>query len=131
MSAVELTIKALKASAGVTATVGTNPARIFPLVLPLGTQLPAISVAMQSEDDDYHLGGANQYPVSSVRIHCTAATAKAAVELGEAVKAALQDHHGTYGGVHVSFRKQGTDFTDFAEDFSTHRRMMSFAVRWR
>ena len=63
-----------------------------------------------------------------------AATAKAAIELGEAVKVALRDHLYTEDSppsVHASFQKDGPDFTDWSDNLSTHRRVMSFSVRWR
>lgn len=128
MSAVSLTIKALLAQSGVTSRTST---RVYPLPLPHSTTLPAIAVALSGEDEDYLLGGASQYPVSSVQVHCIAAKAKDAIALGEAVKVALRDLHYTTGGADAWFAKEGPDFTDYADDLSTHRRLMSFAVRWR
>lgn len=133
MSAVSLTINALKAAGGVSARVST---RVYPFPLPHSTVLPAIAVAMSSEVDEYHLQGASQYPETTVQIHCVAAKAKDAIELGEAVKIALRDllYTDTVNSppaARASFRKEATDFTDFADDLSTHRRVMTFSVRWR
>jgi hypothetical protein len=128
MSAVSLTINALLAQASVTALVST---RIKPFPLPQGLALPAIAVAMSAEDEEYLLGGASQYPEATVQIHCTATAASAAIDLGEAVKIALRDLHYTASGADALFTKEPVDFTDFADDLSTHRRVMSFAVRWR
>jgi hypothetical protein len=128
MSAVSLTIKALLAQAGVT---GTTSTRIYPFPLPPTTTLPAIAVAMTAEDEEYLLSGASQYPETSVQIHCIALKAKDAIALGEAVKTALRDHLYSSGATRASFKKDGPDFTDYADDLSTHRRLMTYTVRWR
>lgn len=131
MSAVSLTIRALLAESGVTATTSQ---RVFPSVLPLMTTLPAIAVAMSSEAEEYHLQGASRYPEATVQIHCIASKAKDAMELGERVKEALRDKLYTSADsppVYASFQKDATDFTDFADDQTTHRRVMTFNVRWR
>jgi len=128
MSAVSLTIKALLAQSGVTALTST---RIYPFPLPPTTTLPAIAVAMTAEDEVYLLSGASQYPETAVQVHCIATKAKDAIALGEAVKIALRDHLYSSGAIRASFMKDGPDFTDYADDLSTHRRVMAFTVRWR
>lgn len=132
MSAVSLTIQALLAKAGVT---GTTSTRIYPSVLPHSTALPAIAVSLSGEEEEMLLQGASQYPRASVQIHCVAATAKAAIELGEAVKTALRDHLYTDNDspptYRASFQKQSLDFTDYADNLTTHRRVMGYEVRWR
>lgn len=133
-SAVSLTAKALLAAPGVTDVVST---RVRPFPLPQGESLPAIAVAMSSESDEYTLHGASQYPEATVQIHCIAAGntgASTSVELGERVKEALRDLLYTSSDsppVKASFQKDPIDFTDFADDLSTYRRVMSFTVRWR
>jgi hypothetical protein len=131
MSGVSLIINALLAQAGVAALVST---RIRPFPLQQGESLPAIAVAMSAEDEEQLLAGASQYPQTSVQIHCIATKASAAIDLGEAVKNALRDLLYTSSdspAVKASFQKDGVDFTDFADDLSTHRRVMAFTVRWR
>lgn len=131
MSAVSLTINALLAQAGVTAVTST---RVKPYPLPQGLALPAIAVAMSSETEEQLLAGASQYPEASVQIHCIATKASEAIDLGEAVKTALRDRLYTSSDsppVVASFQKDGVDFTDFADDLSTHRRVMAFTIRWR
>jgi hypothetical protein len=130
-SAVQLTINALLAQAGVIAVTST---RIKPFPLPQGLALPAIAVAMSAEDDAYTLAGASQYPETSVQIHCIALTASAAIESGERVKEGLRDLLYTSSDsppVKASFQKEPIDFTDFSDDLSTHRRVMGFSLRWR
>lgn len=129
MSAVFLTIRALLAESTVTAITST---RIQPHPLKQGTSLPAIAVAMSAEDEEMLLGGASQYPESFLQIHCIATTATGAINLGEAVKNALRDtYFSDSPPVGASFQKGSADFTDFADDLSTHRRVMTFSVRWR
>lgn len=131
MSAVSLTIRALLAQSGVT---GTTSTRIYPLPVPPTTTLPAIAVALSAEDEEMLLSGASQYALSAVQIHCIAATAKAAIDLGEAVKTALRDRLYTADSppsVYASFQKDGPDFTDYSDNLTTHRRVMVFTVRWR
>lgn len=128
MSGVSLTIKALLASDAVKALVAR---RVFPFPLPLKTKLPAIAVAMSGEDDDYLLDGAGKYPSTDVMVHCIAADTDTAIQLGETVKAELQDLHFTAGGADALFTKLALDYTDSATDLSTQRRIMGFSVRWR
>jgi hypothetical protein len=128
VSGVSLTIKALLSRAAVTAIVAQ---RVYPYPLPLKTKLPAIAVAMSGEDDDYLLDGAGRYPSTDVMIHCVAADADTAIELGETVKAELQDLHYTVAGADVLFTKLPLDYTDSATDLSTQRRIMGFSARWR
>lgn len=128
MSGVSLTIKALLSRSAITAVVAQ---RVFPYPLPLKTKLPAIAVAMSGEDDDYLLDGAGRYPLTDAQVHCVAADAATAIDLGETVKAELQDLHFTVGGADALFTKLPLDYTDSATDLSTQRRIMGFSVRWR
>jgi len=129
--AVGLAVQALLADSAVIAITST---RIKPLPLADGTDYPAIAVAMSAEEEEYLLAGSSQYPQSTVQIHCVAETATDALVLGEAVKVALRDLSFTLAGppsTHASFAKEAVDFTDYSDDLSTHRRVMSFSVRWR
>lgn len=128
ITAVSLAIKALSAQSSVTAITST---RIHVSPLPQGTALPAIAVALSAEDEETLLAGSSQYPESSVQIHCLAPKASAAIDLGETVKLALRDLLFTQGSIKASFTKEPIDFQDWADDQSTARRVMSFAIRWR
>jgi len=131
ITAVSLTCKALQAAPGVTAIT----TRIQPMPLIQGTVLPAIAVALTAEDEAMLLAGSSQYPESSVQVHClfkaSPTSSGEVIDLGEAVKLALRDLLFTQGSIKASFTKEPIDFTDFSEDASTHRRVMSFAIRWR
>lgn len=129
MSAVFMTVRGLLANATVTAVTST---RIQPAPVKQGTVLPAIGVAMSAEVEEEMLSGSSQYPEASVQVHCIAATATAAISLGEKVKVALRDlYFSDSPPIGASFVKDAVDFTDFTDDLTTHRRVMSFSVRWR
>lgn len=129
MSAVFMTIRALLSKTAVTAITST---RIQPAPVKQGTTLPAIAVAMSGEVEEEMLSGSSQYPEASVQVHCLAATATDAIKLGELVKVSLRDLYFTDSPpVGASFVKEAVDFTDYTDDLTTHRRVMSFSVRWR
>jgi hypothetical protein len=131
MSGVSLAIRALLVPSPVTAAVGS---RVYPYPLPSTTALPAIAIAMSAEDEEMLLQGASVYPQTVVQVHCVAGSAKDAIELGEKVRDHLRDLAYVSADVppeHASFEKDAVDFTDFSDDLSTHRRVMSFNLRWR
>lgn len=129
MSAVPATVQALMGNAAVAALVVQ---RVYPVVSPQGASLPNIVVHLVSEDDELLLRGHAGYPQARVSVECRAATYTAVNALGEAVKAALQPlHRARYAGVLVSFQKQGSDYSDFADDSQTHRRILDFYARWQ
>jgi hypothetical protein len=129
MSAVFLTVRALLSKTAVTTLTST---RIQPHPLKQTTLLPAIAVAMSAEAEELLLHGASQYPEASVQIHCIAGTATDAIKLGETVKTSLRDvYFSDSPPVGASFVKDAADFTDFSDDLTTHRRVMTYSVRWR
>lgn len=129
MSAVFLTIRGLLANGTVNAVVSD---RVQPHPIKQGTGLPAIAVAMSSEEEELLLSGSSRYPQATVQVHCIATTATSAISLGEKVKGALRDlYFSDSPPIGASFTKDAVDFTDYADDLSTFRRVMSFSVRWR
>jgi hypothetical protein len=129
MSAVAATVQALLAASGVAALVST---RVYPVVAPQATAASHIVVHLIAEDDDMLLRGTAGYPNARVSVECRASTFTAVNALAEAVKSALQPLHlVTYAGVTVSFQKQGSDYSDFADESKTHRRIMDFYARWQ
>lgn len=131
MSAIDIAIAKLVATPGVTNI--TTPARIYPIVVPQTAEAPFIVVNIVTGRDDLLLAGAGQYYLGRVSVDCCAATASAAVALGNAVMAALQDvvkeSIGAYTDVDIYFAT--TDMTDVADDRSMCRRLLHFYVRWR
>ena len=129
MSAVFMTVRALVANTTVNAVIS---GRAMPFPLKQGTALPAIAVAMSDEDEPLMLAGSSRYPNATVQVHCIATTASDAIRLGEKVKAALRDlYFSDSPPVGASFVKDALDFTDFADDLSSYRRVIGFSVRWR
>jgi hypothetical protein len=127
-SGTSLIVQALLDGTATTAIVGT---RIEPFPLRSSTARPAIAVSLVDETDGYHLNGAIQYPQSRMSVHCIAETATAADALAEAVRADLQDYRGTLLSCEVTIFKAGSDYSDYADDLSTFRRVCDYVVRWR
>jgi hypothetical protein len=125
MNARDFTVQALLA--GNTAA-GT---RVYPFPIPLKTALPAIAISLAAEDEQYTLSGASQYPLAVVQVHCVAASATGANNLGEAVKVYLRDLGFTFGDAAGSFMKSGPDFTDDDNEQTIFRRLITFDLRWR
>lgn len=128
MSAVSIAVQALLAANGVKALVKD---RINPNVAPQGTDLPDIVVTLISDHDDVLLAGAAQFPDARVSIACRGTSFKSADAVGDAVVAALRDLRGTFAGKAATFFKEGTDVTDYSDDFSTHRRIIDYRIRYR
>ena len=129
MSALNATIQSLLANAGVAALVGR---RIYPITAPQGGAVPYIVVHLISERDDFVLAGHAGYPEARVSVDCRSTKSTEAQMIGEAVKAALQPLHlAPSAGVTVSFRKEGSDYSDYADESQIYRRIMDFYARWQ
>lgn len=131
MSAINLTIKALLAQSTVTAITST---RIHQDPLKLGTLLPAIAVAKSSEFEERLLQGSSQYRFASVQIHCIAEEKEDADALGEVVHSAMRDllyNNGNSPPSSASFHREVTDYSDYASNLSSFRRVVAYEVRWR
>lgn len=142
MSAISLTIQALLGESTVTDYTGT---RIWPGVVPQGSDYPAIMVRLTGDDDPRNLTGSDQYPEATVAVHCIAKQShpdtdsgvsakvgfRTADALGEIVKGVLRDKGETINGVYASFKKAGTDFTDYDDANGTCRRVLTFDIRYR
>jgi hypothetical protein len=127
MSAVAVTIQALLANPAVTQLV-TN--RVWPSLAPQDAPTPNIIVHRISESDDLLLRGHAQFPLARISVECRGTTFRAADGLGEAVDAALKPlHRESLSGQSVSFSKQGTDVSGFADDSKIHTRILDFYVR--
>lgn len=129
MSATNIVIQALLAAPGVTGIVGQ---RINPLSLPQGEALPAIIVYPVSETDEQMLSGAARYYEGRVTVDCQSVSSGQVDQLGEAVKAALEDKtNQSFAGKVATILKQGSDFAEYNDERSLARRVIDFTVRWR
>lgn len=128
MSAIIITIAALRAAANVAAIVGDR-VEIEP-----GTPTtppPLVTVAMVDEEETYTLAGAGNYPRSRVSVICVALSAADAHRLAGVVKAALNDCEGVFAGFFATFRKAGTEYADWSDDHSTHRVIVDYYLDWK
>ena len=115
----------LSTNAGITALVGSNPARISPVKLPQGVARPAIvyrrmpAKGSQSPEDEGHahdLLGSAGYAAALFKIDCLADTYGAADQLAEAVRDALDGlNQVTYAGVKVLSAIIDDELDDFDE----------------
>lgn len=134
MSALTLTIAELKLGAVVTAIAGN---RIYPGHAPQNAAPPMILVHLIAQPEEYLLQGASQWPEARVSIECRGATINDADRLGEAVIVWLRDKtRVTLSGQEVTFRKEGSDVTDFSTqsengDSYVQRRILDYYVRSR
>ena len=95
-------IALLKATAGVTALVGTGDnARIYPLERPQTEGLPAIVVKIQSDDPQDTKDGSATLTINTTAVYCMASTYLGARNLAAAVKTALDRQTGTYGSENI------------------------------
>lgn len=130
MSASKIVISALLAAPTVTAVVSD---RITIRPLPTRSTMPAITLYLVSEVEDYTVRGASGLARSRVSVECLAQTAVGADELGEIVKGALKDFRQAsfQGFTDVAIMKEGTDAHDYEENQPVHRRIIDFTVIWR
>jgi hypothetical protein len=127
-SGTSIMVQALLAGGATSAIVDD---RIEPFPLRASTRRPGIAVSLVDETDGYKLDGAIKYPQSRVSVHCIAESATAADALAEAVKQDLIDYRGELLDAEVTIFKAGSDYSDYADDLSTFRRVVDFVVRWR
>jgi len=137
MSALEITITALKAAPAVAAIVGDGESpeafRIHAFEVPQAFARPCLVASLLSESEDQMVGGAGGYFESRVQVQCLADDPAGANDLGEVVKAALSDitKQAIAGATSVDIWKAGADYTDVSADRAVYRRILDFYVRWR
>ncbi|MFI0847871.1 DUF3168 domain-containing protein [Mesorhizobium sp. IMUNJ 23232] len=128
MSALPIIEAILSATPAVTAIVFD---RIFYSVAPQGAALPYLVMIGTSEADETLLQGQAQFPEGLVSVACYAADFPAVESLGDAVISALQDAAGEFRGKQATVTRDGGGSFDFMPSDRVHRRVESFAVRYR
>lgn len=98
MTVEEWLVAHLKADAGVSALVSS---RIYPLLLPEGAALPAISYQTVGDVLHYSHSGNSKLRRARVQITCHADTYAGAKSLAGAVKTSLAGYRGSGGGLDV------------------------------
>lgn len=111
----------LAAQSAITALTST---RIYPIIRPQNTALPAITYQRISSSHEHHLsaGSLQSSDLHQVRmqVDCYATTYKGAETLAKLVEAALDAYRGTMGTVNVLgvFLDSSTDMVERADDGS-------------
>lgn len=111
---------------------------IFPLVIPQGQALPALTVSRVAEEEDITINGSGGRFESRVTVACHATDYRTADELGEAVKSCLTAlvHAELEAGAPpvaigiVTAWKASGDISDYSPDLSVFRRSIDFYLRW-
>jgi hypothetical protein len=130
MSAVAITIQALKAAATVTAV--TTTARIYPMVAPQGATYPNIVVHLISENDTQMVDGPALWAESRVSVECRANSASSALDLGQVVVTAIGGTtNASLAGKTATIWQSGSDYSDYSDDRTVFRRIVDFTLRWR
>lgn len=117
-------------NAAVAALVGD---RIYPLVIPQGESLPAITYSIVATDEDTQEGDADTLARARVQLDCWATTHKQANDLARAVRLALPTTTGAIGsgtnrveGVSIIPIETGRQF--YEPDTRYYRVMLEFYV---
>lgn len=110
----EALFKHLKAHAGLSALVSS---RIYPMVMPQKTSMPAVTFQRISTPREYTHGGYSGLAHPLFQISCWGEKYKDTRAVAEQVRLALQAYVGTMGGtggveVQASFQENEIDFYD-------------------
>lgn len=120
---------------GASAVAGLTGSRIYPLVCPQGTDLPAAVIQGVSGRRDYHMAGETDLRERRVQVDAYGRTYAASNALADAIASALSGFSGTQGGTEFQgiFLEQERDFFDPAKEETSrvHRRSMDFMVKYR
>lgn len=121
----------LLAQAGLTALVGTSPARITWGLRPQGSSLPAVVLHVISRTPQYTMAGDTNTRPQRIQVDCWAATYAAAKDVARQITAALSGAKTTVGGVEFlgSFKESERDsFEQGAGSEALHRCSMDFII---
>jgi hypothetical protein len=129
MSAVAITISALRASPAVSALVGP---RIEPVLASQAATLPGLVVTLARETEGYALAGRGGFREAFVIVDARAASYAAADVLAEAVIDALADLRNVeIAGRTASFLRDDLSASDRGEAGDLFRRRQGVVVWWR
>lgn len=85
----------LSQASAVTAIVGTNPVRVYPLLAPEPPTYPFVAYSLVSETNSSAMGSDTGVLRRRMQMDCYDTTAKGARVLADAVKTALKRYRGT------------------------------------
>lgn len=120
----------LSGTAGVTAIVGL---RIYPMVLPALCEYPAVSFQKISDVPHHLMGSDSSLRSPRYQVDCWAETFSGVRALAEAVRAALQDATGTWGGaggvvVQRAFLDMEIEFAENPGDATVYRVSQDYII---
>jgi hypothetical protein len=115
----------LSGKAAVTALVST---RIYPLKLPQGYSLPAISYQRVSSPRLYALSGTTGRLRARIQLDCWADTYSAVKGLADAVRGELNGHTGTFGSSTVDSLTLDAERDGFEEDTEVFRVLQEYII---
>lgn len=88
----------LSAQAGITSIVST---RIYPLILPSSPAYPAVTYRDEGHDPAESFTGSDELTRSDYFIDAWSSTPEGATTLETAIKTALKNHSGAFGGITI------------------------------
>ena len=131
MSAETKLVARLKATAGVTALIGTgDAARVRPQRLRQGEGLPAITYLVASDSLENHSTGATTTREKRIQVNCLAASYDGAIALAAAVEAALSGWNDADGDIwHLDVQIDDVEETIAGQDEpECYRRIQDYIV---
>lgn len=117
----------------ITDLIGTNPMRMYPVLLPQGLDTyPAVKIKTLDTVPTDDFDEASDFDFTPVDFHCFAETLKEAQNLAITIRDELNGASGTYNGVQINdvrFAPSGTD--DYLEDLElyTYHIELQFNIR--
>jgi hypothetical protein len=135
MTALTILRTILLDATAVSAIVGE---RVFAVMRPQDSSLPAILISSVYEEQDSVLAGHRSGFTNRMEVQCLAASIADADALAEVVKTALEVVNldvvtGSPPEVEAVVQyvaKEGTDIFDYTEEPAVYRRAMDFSMRW-
>lgn len=105
--------------------------RIYPLVIPQDSDLPAMAYQRISGMRELEHGGPSGFASGRFQVTCTAATYAAAVGLANAVRRGLEGYRGETGGVTVEACSTEGQYDGYNEMGDTFTVRVDFEVMYR
>jgi len=99
----EAIVAILAGESSITDIIGSDPVRLYPMIIPQDAALPAIVYQQVSGHRDHTMDGPSGYTDSRYQIICWGATYSAAKGLFEAVRKFFDGYHGTSGTVTIQY----------------------------
>ncbi len=96
-------VAALEGEGTITAIIGTNPVRLYPLIAPQDAALPYMVFQQISGVRDYTMDGPSGYVDARYQITCWAATYGGVVRLFEVVRKFFNGYHATIEGRKIQY----------------------------